>query len=144
MENCRCNCKILKSQENGVSAFREKKLNLSNGNLAVQNKDFINSRQRAPLLNFIKKNGGRMGEERELGRVSMKEDKRVGDSLDLSSDTSSYSEEESLIGSEIEGKGFFQFNQPPAFKVSPIIGRVIYYRESAKEISFIDFYHNKP
>ena len=64
-----------------------------------------------------------MGEERELGRVSMKEDKRVGDSLDLSSDTSSYSEEESLIGSEIEGKGFFQFNQPLAFKVSPNIGR---------------------
>ena len=116
MENCKCNCKILKSQENGVSAFREKTLRLSNGNLAVQNKDFINSRQRAPLLNFIKKNGGQMGEERELMRVRMKEDKmvdkRVGDSLDLSSDTSSYSEEESLIGSEMEGQGFFQFNQP--------------------------------
>ena len=60
MENCKCNCKILKSQENGVSAFREKTLRLSNGNMAVQNKDFISSRQRAPLLNFIKKNGGQI------------------------------------------------------------------------------------
>ena len=66
-------------------------------------------RQKAPLLSFTKKNGGGMGEERELGSVS-KEDKRVGDSLDLSSsDSSSYSEEESLIGSEIAGKGYFQF-----------------------------------
>ena len=104
MEKCRCNCKILKSQANGVSAFHEK----TNGNLGVQHKDFINLRQKVPLLSFTKKNGRGKGEERELGRVT-KEDKKVGDSLDLSSDTSSYSEEESLIGSEIAGKGYFQF-----------------------------------
>ena len=107
MENCRCNCKILKSQANGVSAFHEKTLRLSNGNLGVQHQGFINPRQKAPLLSFTKKNGGGRGEERELGRVVSKEDKRVGDSLDLSSDTTSFSEEESLIGSEIEGKGCF-------------------------------------
>ena len=108
METCRCNCKILKSQANGVSTFHEKTLRLSNENSSVvQNQDFINPRQKAPLLSFTKKNGGGRGEERELGRVVSKEDKRVGDSLDLSSDTTSYSEEESLIGSEIEGKGCF-------------------------------------
>lgn len=107
METCRCNCKILKSQANGVSTFHEKTLRLSNGNSGVvQHQDFINPRQKAPLLSFTKKNGGGRGEERELGRVVSKEDKRVGDSLDLSSDTTSYSEEESLIGSEIEGKGY--------------------------------------
>ena len=111
MEKCKCNCLVLKSQANGVLSHHEKTLRVSNGNLGVQRQDFINSKQKAPLLRFINKNGGQKGEERELGRIG-KEDKKVGDSLDLSSDTTSYSEEESLIESEkIEGKGHFYFHK---------------------------------
>ena len=127
---------------NGVLNSQDKKM-FHNGVTGVHHK----ARQEGPRLSFLKKNGaGGIGEERELGQLSINDkkvwgrmlddkedenkllenkmvgnkvvvdkmvedkmvvDKMVGPSLDMDSDTTSCSEEESLIGSEMDSKGFF-------------------------------------
>ena len=136
MENCRCSCKHVTMRANGVLNSKDKKM-FNNGVTGVHHK----TRQEGPRLSFTKKNGdGGIGEERELGQLSINDkqvwgrmlddkedenkllenkmvgdkvvadkmvDKMVGPSLDMDSDTTSCSEEESLIGSEMDSKGFF-------------------------------------
>ena len=136
MENCRCSCKHVTMRANGVLNSQDKKM-FNNGVTGVHHK----TRQEGPRLSFTKKNGGGgIGEERELGQLSINDkkvwgrmlddkedenkllenkmvgnkvvvdkmvDKMVGPSLDMDSDTTSCSEEESLIGSEMDSKGFF-------------------------------------
>ena len=123
---------------NGVLNSKDKKM-FNNGVTGVHHK----TRQEGPRLSFTKKNGGGgIGEERELGQLSINDkkvwgrmlddkedenkllenkmvgnkvvvdkmvDKMVGPSLDMDSDTTSCSEEESLIGSEMDSKGFLSF-----------------------------------
>ena len=148
---------------NGVLNSQDKKM-FHNGVTGVHHK----ARQEGPRLSFLKKNGGGgIGEERELGQLSINDkkvwgrmlddkedenkllenkmvgnkvvvdkmvedkmvvdkmvvdkmvenkmvenkmmvDKMVGPSMDMDSDTISCSEEESLIGSEMDSKGFLQ------------------------------------
>ena len=140
MENCRCSCKHVTMRANGVLNSQDKKM-FNNGVTGVHHK----TRQEGPRLSFTKRNGdGGIGEERELGQLSINDkkvwgrmlddkedenkllenkmvgnkvvvdkmvgkmvDKMVGPSLDMDSDTTSCSEEESLIGSEMDSKGFF-------------------------------------